>query len=85
MGLAVVAIDSFAPRPKPVVKDAFLVTIPPNPYLIGFANERHWLFAHRLFRNRCVLEAMASSGEAIGIASQPSSISPVSFRVVGSY
>ena len=25
----------------------------------GFANERQWLFAHRKFRNRCVLEALA--------------------------
>jgi hypothetical protein len=29
----------------------------------GFASERQWLFAHRKFRNQCVLEAMVSENE----------------------
>src|SRR3954454_13348588 len=30
-----------------------------QPSVIGLANERQWLFAHRKFRNQCVLEAFA--------------------------
>ena len=34
----------------------------PQPVL-GFANERQWLFAHRKYRNQCVLEALAAEGK----------------------
>jgi len=45
----------------------------PQQSVLGFANERQWLFAHRKFRNRCVLEALAAekkqSGEKVEFAS----------------
>ena len=31
--------------------------------VLGFANERQWLFAHRKYRNQCVLEALAAEGK----------------------
>jgi hypothetical protein len=34
----------------------------PQPVL-GFANERQWLFAHRKYRNQCVLEALAAESK----------------------
>jgi hypothetical protein len=47
--------------------------VPPHSVLAGFANERQWLFAHRKFRNQCVLEALAAerkqSGEKVEFAS----------------
>jgi hypothetical protein len=45
----------------------------PQQTVHGFANERQWLFAHRKFRNQCVLEALAAernrSGNAVHLAS----------------
>jgi hypothetical protein len=34
----------------------------PQPVL-GFANERQWLFAHRKYRNQCVLDALAADSK----------------------
>ncbi len=31
--------------------------------VLGFANERQWLFAHRKYRNQCVLEALAAESK----------------------
>jgi hypothetical protein len=38
----------------------------PRPAVLGFANERNWLFAHREFRNQCVLEAFAEDRKLSG-------------------
>jgi hypothetical protein len=38
----------------------------PQQAVHGFANERQWLFAHRKFRNQCVLEALAAEGNRSG-------------------
>lgn len=36
--------------------------VSPQPVL-GFANERQWLFAHRKYRNQCVLDALAAESK----------------------
>ena len=73
LGLLGMFLDTLSPHPRLAVEQEPLqvVSIPPNPYLAGFANERQWLFAHRQFRNRCVLEALAESkrrGENMEVA-----------------
>jgi hypothetical protein len=73
LGVVVLLIDSSAPRPMlaQATDSPYTVGIPPNPYLAGFANERQWLFAHRHFRNRCVIQALAESqrlGKNLAIA-----------------
>lgn len=63
LGVLILVIDSFASPPMSVqaMDLSYKVSIPSNPYLAGFASERQWLFAHRHFRNRCVIEALAES------------------------
>jgi len=38
----------------------------PQHVVQGFASERQWLFAHRKFRNQCVLEALAADEQQAG-------------------
>jgi hypothetical protein len=69
--------DTFAPHPTQAVEKELVraVSVQSNPNLPGFANERQWLFAHRQFRNRCVLQALAESqrrGENLEVRSQES-------------
>ena len=63
LGALAMLVDTVLPHPKLAVETEFphSARLPPNPYLAGFANERQWLFAHRQFRNRCVIEALAES------------------------
>jgi hypothetical protein len=68
--------DTVAAHPKVAAEkeSRHTVSIPPNTYLAGFANERQWLFAHRHFRNRCVVEALAESkrrGENLEVSREP--------------
>jgi hypothetical protein len=77
LGLLGMLVDTITPHPTLAVGKEVLhvASIPPNPYLAGFANERQWLFAHRHFKNRCVLEALAESkrlGGNLEVASQES-------------
>jgi hypothetical protein len=56
--------DTVSPHPMLDVKNEyqFQGMVPQSPVL-GFANERQWLFAHRKYRDRCVLEAFAAEGK----------------------
>jgi hypothetical protein len=77
LGMLGMLFDTLASHPTLAVEKELLsaVSIQPNPNLSGFANERQWLFAHRYFRNRCVLEALAESkrrGENLDVASPES-------------
>jgi hypothetical protein len=77
LGLLGMLVDTLTPHPTLAVEKELLhiASIPPNSYLAGFANERQLLFAHRHFRNRCVLEALAESkrlGENLEPASHES-------------
>jgi hypothetical protein len=87
LGMLGMLFDTLAHHPTSAVENELLraVSIQPSPNLSGFANERQWLFAHRHFRNRCVLEALAESkrhGENLDVASQESGgeIGPVDRR-----
>jgi hypothetical protein len=52
--------DTLSPHPMLHVKNEYQQEgMIPQPVL-GFANERQWLFAHRKYRNQCVLEALAA-------------------------
>jgi hypothetical protein len=75
LGLLGMLADTFISHPTLAVDRElpYVASVPPNPNVPGFASERQWLFAHRYFRNRCVLEALAESerlGEKVGVASQ---------------
>ena len=61
LGLAGLLADLVVPHPVLDAKNEYQdkATIPQHSVLAGFANERQWLFAHRKFRNQCVLEALA--------------------------
>jgi hypothetical protein len=75
LGLAALLVDLVVAHPMLEAKDEYQYKgmVPPHSVLVGFANERQWLFAHRKFRNQCVLEALAAdrkqSGENAGPAS----------------
>ena len=65
LGVAVLLIDLIVPHPMLEAKNEYQYKgiIPPHSLLVGFANERQWLFAHRKFRDRCVLEALTAERE----------------------
>jgi hypothetical protein len=75
LGLAALLVDLVVAHPMLDTKNEYQYkgVVPPHSVLVGFANERQWLFAHREFRNQCVLEALAAdrkqSGENAGPAS----------------
>ena len=55
--------DTLSPHPMLAVKSEHQQEgVTPQPVL-GFANERQWLFAHRKYRNQCVLEALAAESK----------------------
>jgi len=55
--------DTLSPHPMLAVKSEHQQeSVTPQPVL-GFANERQWLFAHRKYRNQCVLDALAAEGK----------------------
>ena len=46
--------DTVTPHPLLEVKNEYQYEgLIPQPVVLGFANERQWLFAHREFRNQC--------------------------------
>ena len=59
--------DTVSPHPMLDAKSEYRQQegVIPQPVL-GFANERQWLFAHREFRNQCVLEALAEQRKRSG-------------------
>jgi hypothetical protein len=75
LGLAALFADLVVAHPALGVKNEYQYKdlVPPNSVLVGFTNERQWLFAHRKFRNQCVLEALAAerkqAGDNVGFAS----------------
>jgi hypothetical protein len=68
LGLAGLLIDLVVPHPMLEAENEYQYKgmVPPHSVLVGFANERQWLFAHRKFRDRCVLEALAAEGKQSG-------------------
>jgi len=59
--------DTVTPHPLLEVKNEYQYEgLIPQPVVLGFANERQWLFAHREFRNQCVLESIGRTKKAIG-------------------
>jgi hypothetical protein len=68
LGLAGLLADLVIPHPVLEVKNEYQHKdmVPQHSVLAGFANERQWLFAHRKFRNRCVLEALAAERKQLG-------------------
>lgn len=69
LGLALLGmlVDTALPHPRLEVKDEYQYKgMIPQHAVQGFANERQWLFAHRKFRNKCVLEALASESKRSG-------------------
>jgi hypothetical protein len=59
--------DTVTPHPLLEVKNEYQYEgLIPQPVVLGFANERQWLFAHREFRNQCVLEALAEQRKQSG-------------------
>ena len=75
LGVAALLIDLLVPHPMLEAKNEYQYKgiVPPHSLLVGFASERQWLFAHREFHDRCVLEALAAerkrSGENVESAS----------------
>ncbi len=69
LGLALLGmlVDTALPHPRLEVKDEYQYKgMIPQHAVQGFANERQWLFAHRKFRNKCVLEALAYESKRSG-------------------
>lgn len=68
LGLAALLADLVVAHPVLEVKNEYQYkdVVPPHSVLVGFANERQWLFAHRKFRNQCVLEALAAERKQPG-------------------
>jgi len=63
LGLALlgIVVDTLVSRPALEVKDEYQYKgLIPQHSVQGFASERQWFFAHRKFRNQCVLEAVAA-------------------------
>lgn len=87
LGLASLLIDLVVAHPMLEAKNEYQYKgmIPPHSLLVGFANERQWLFAHRKFRDRCVLEALAAekkqSGEKVESARSSESFSLAHLRL----
>ena len=76
LGVAGLLIDLVVPHPMLEAKNEYQYKdiVPPHSLLVGFANERQWLFAHRKFRDQCVLAALAAekkkqSGENVEFTS----------------
>ena len=75
LGLAGLLLDLVVSHPMLQANNEYQYKgmVPPHSVLVGFANERQWLFAHRKFRDQCVLEALAAerkqSGENMEFAS----------------
>jgi len=69
LGFALLAmlVDTALPHDKSETRHEYQYKglIPPRNVL-GFASERQWLFAHRKFRNQCVLEALAAEEKQPG-------------------
>jgi len=59
--------DTVSPHPMLDAKSEYRQQegVIPQPVL-GFANERQWLFAHRKYRNQCVLEALIADTKQAG-------------------
>jgi hypothetical protein len=55
--------DTFSSHPMLDVKSEYQQEGVIAHPVLGFANERQWLFAHRKYRNRCVLEALAAESK----------------------
>ena len=68
LGVAGLLIDLVVPHPMLEAKNEYQYKgiAPPHSLLVGFANERQWLFAHRKFRDRCVLEALIAERKRSG-------------------
>ena len=87
LGLASLLIDLVVAHPMLEAKNEYQYKgmVPPHSVLVGFANERQWLFAHRKFRDRCVLEALAAekkqSGEKVESARSNDSFSLAHLRL----
>jgi hypothetical protein len=62
LGLAGLLFDLVVSHPMLQAKNEYQYKgmVPPHSVLVGFANERQWLFAHRKFRDQCVLAALAA-------------------------
>jgi hypothetical protein len=64
-GLVLLAMlaDTVGPHPMLAGRSEYQQEgVIPQPVL-GFANERQWLFAHRKYRNQCVLDALAAESK----------------------
>ena len=55
--------DTVSPHPMLDVKNEYQQEGVISQPVLGFANERQWLFAHRKYRNQCVLEALAAESK----------------------
>jgi hypothetical protein len=62
LGMAGLLIDLAVSHPMLQAKNEYQYKgmVPPHSVLEGFASERQWLFAHRKFRDQCVLAALAA-------------------------
>lgn len=62
LGAAALLVDLVVAHPMLDARNEYQYKgmVPPHSVLVGFANERQWLFAHRKFRNQCILEALAA-------------------------
>lgn len=61
------AADTLVSRPASQVEtEHHFRNLVPQHVVQGFASERQWLFAHRKFRNQCVLEALAAEEQRAG-------------------
>ncbi len=69
LGLLGMLVDTVTAHPNLGVKDEYQYkSMVPEHRVQGFASERQWLFAHRKFRNQCVLEALAAEKRPSGVA-----------------
>src|SRR5947207_15659012 len=63
--------DTVTPHPLLEVKNEYQFEgLIPQPVVLGFANERQWLFALCELRNQCVLEALGGQRKRAGKPSQ---------------
>jgi len=65
LGLALLGmlVDTVIHHPTEVKNEYQYKGMIPQHIVQGFASERQWLFAHRKFTNRCVLEAVAAEAK----------------------
>jgi len=78
LGMAALLVDLVVAHPMLDARNEYQYKgmVPPHSVLVGFANERQWLFAHRKFRDQCVLEALAADRKQSGENAGPASARP---------